>query len=280
MIIKLLGADFSENNIGTITFDRKVTPETEALLENYTRVFTKDQKLAVQDFIDDLKTYGIWSNIDNLYIPALAGAVGESFFNVKTKTLDFSAESAYYTLDSFGVKSVSGDSAVAEEHIAKAVLGGSRMDYHFMAYINPITMGEENTWYCPIILNNSGVQGGLRMTTIPATGKLSVSSYSFTSLTIQDYTMDGAVSGFVGISSGQDKVIGLVDNSDSGLKNVIEADDTTFTGLSAYIGYQWGRKPLMGTGMRIISTGRVLTSSQLSKFNELCDALDEIIAVS
>ena len=88
MIIKLVGADFSANNIGKVTLKREVSDATKSLLSNYTRSLTTSQQLAVEDFIIGLKSNGLWASIGNLYIPALAGNLNETMFNIKTETKD------------------------------------------------------------------------------------------------------------------------------------------------------------------------------------------------
>ena len=83
MIIVLPGADFSENNIGTIQLIRELAPEVAEILSHYSRALTDSQKFAFQDFYDALIREGIWSKIENLFIPALASTVTEAFYPVK-----------------------------------------------------------------------------------------------------------------------------------------------------------------------------------------------------
>lgn len=273
MIIKLNGADFSANNIGVIQLQRIVSEETKALLANYSREFSKDQQMAVQDFIIGLKDDNIWNNIDNLYVPALASGIEEAFYNIKTGAIDFVPSSVYYEMESFGIRPVAGDTAVDASNIATATLGGSRMDYHFMVHVSHASFEDGNAWDLPIICNNGGVLAGLRMFRNIASNYFTISSYSSTALDIQKIPGENDISGFWGISSGQAKAFGMVNGYSDGQLNNVEADDTTFTGKLAYIGYQYTRKPMMQAGMRIISTGRYLDEALMGKYNDLCDAL-------
>ena len=64
MILRLSGADFSANNIGKIDIVRELSEDTISLLSNFTREITNEQRFAVQDFINGLKSNGIWSYIE------------------------------------------------------------------------------------------------------------------------------------------------------------------------------------------------------------------------
>jgi hypothetical protein len=279
MIIKLASADFSANNIGQLDFQRALSVDTVALLAHYTRELTNDQKFSVQDFIAGLVSEAIWTSIDNLYIPVLGIGIGEAFFNVKKGVLDFTPSATYYEMDSYGIRPKAGTTAVASANIAKATLGGSRKDYHMMVYVAHAAMNDSIEWDMPIMCNNGGVLAGLRGQRNTAANVFSISSYSSGSLSIQNVPSSEVISGFWGISSGQAKAVGLVNGYSGGQLNHVEADDATFTGKLASIGYQYADKPMMQTGMRIISTGRYLTEAQLAAYNVLCDALVEDICV-
>lgn len=85
MIITLNKADFSGNNIGIVVIDRDVSPETLELLQNYTKGLTKTQQLAVDDLLINLKNAGIYSKINHLFLPILAGTKDEAFFDAITR---------------------------------------------------------------------------------------------------------------------------------------------------------------------------------------------------
>lgn len=99
MILKLTGADFSKNNLGTIGILRD---ETKEILNNYSKILSETQKFAVQNFILELKSNDIWSSITNLYIPLLAGKLSETMYNIKTKTIDTIPNATEYDLSTEG----------------------------------------------------------------------------------------------------------------------------------------------------------------------------------
>lgn len=99
MILKLTGADFSKNNLGTIGILRD---ETKEILNNYSKILSETQKFAVQNFILELKSNDIWSSITNLYIPLLAGKLSETMYNIKTKTMDATPNATDYALSTEG----------------------------------------------------------------------------------------------------------------------------------------------------------------------------------
>lgn len=129
MIIKLKNADFSGKNIGKINLKRELAEETIAILGKFTKELSSDQKFALQDMTDSLKEAGLWGKISNLYIPILAGAVGESLTNIKTLSVDATPDSAIYTIDSNGLNKAAGSSASST-----VLLNGSQQNLHMLGY--------------------------------------------------------------------------------------------------------------------------------------------------
>jgi hypothetical protein len=84
MIIVLKGADFSANNLGKIDIKRELSAETEALLKNYSLPLSDKQKSAVDDFVLDLRSSGIYDKITCLLLPCLAANIDEAMINVIT----------------------------------------------------------------------------------------------------------------------------------------------------------------------------------------------------
>ena len=140
MIIKLVGADFSANNIGKVALKREVSAATKTLLSNYTRSLTTSQQLAVEDFILVLKTNGLWPSIRNLYIPALAGRVDETMFNIKTETKDTTPSSEYYLLESNGLRAkyYSTNTVIPSDSRAIVKMNASYMNLHYMVYVSKL----------------------------------------------------------------------------------------------------------------------------------------------
>lgn len=131
MILRLSGADFSTNNIGKISILRVLREDTKQLLSHYSRSLTDNQKFAVQDFIDGLKTSGVWSAIGNLYLPILCGSVEESLFNVKTMTMDATASAEYYEITDKGLAS---KDITDTTNIATVQLNASQQNLHLAVY--------------------------------------------------------------------------------------------------------------------------------------------------
>jgi hypothetical protein len=86
MIITLLGADFSSDNLGTVEIPFELTERQRQMLAMYSKVLTGAQKKAFGIFQSTLETSGIWEKIDSLYLPVLAGQLSETFINVKDLT--------------------------------------------------------------------------------------------------------------------------------------------------------------------------------------------------
>lgn len=84
MYIVCKNADFSACGIGQIDF-RELDPEMEILFgpNALDSSLSKTQKLKLQDFIDSLKTAGIWSKIKRLYVPLYSASAANALVDVK-----------------------------------------------------------------------------------------------------------------------------------------------------------------------------------------------------
>lgn len=83
MIIILQGADATNNNLGKINISTQVTDEVNKMLSYYTKTIVSSQRILVQNFIDELQAFGLWSKLTHIYLPILAGQKEEVFFNIK-----------------------------------------------------------------------------------------------------------------------------------------------------------------------------------------------------
>ena len=148
MIIKLVGADFSANNIGKVALKREVSSATKSLLSNYTRSLTTKQQLAVEDFILGLKSNGLWASIGNLYIPALAGNLNETMFNIKTETKDTTPSSEYYLLENNGLRTkyYSTNTTIPSDSRAIVKMNASYMNLHYMVYVSKLENDTNSKW--------------------------------------------------------------------------------------------------------------------------------------
>ena len=281
MIIRLSGADFSANNIGTIQLIKEVTQETRDLLANYSREFTKTQKLAVQDFIDGLKSEGIWSHIENLYIPALAGDLSESLFDVKGGVVDANPSADYYLIESNGLRTNFYSSSTVIPTNSRAIINvnGSYMNQHYMAYIADNVWGDENHYSYEAFLtsyNNSAYRGlNIAENTNNNQWLLSITGNPERAVqSVSNSKIGTTIKGFICISSGSDGTpIGIIDNHVDDQLSPTETTDTTMTDVPTFIGCSVQGYAKCSTPMRIISTGTAMDMTMMQKYNELCDAL-------
>lgn len=94
MIIKLGGANFSENNIGFVDLRTAPSAETQAILNVYGKTWTLAQKLLIEDFLTDLAAKSFYSKIQRLMLPILAKpatintnyAAQPAFYDIVSKT--------------------------------------------------------------------------------------------------------------------------------------------------------------------------------------------------
>lgn len=283
MILRLSGADFSANNIGKININRELTQETIELLSHYTRELTKDQKYAVQEFIDELKASGLWANIGNLYMPVLAGSLEESMYNIKTNTLDTTPSSEYYLLEENGirVKQLESGTVVPTEQRAIVKMNASYMNLHYAVYIADKTWGVPNsTNTFATSFGNSAYKGIL----------LSENSYNNTwmlningnpakaSNTPSKSNIGETVGGFLSVSTNSDGLcIGRIANSTSGQYTATETTDTTMTDVPTFIGCTVQGYASCLIPMKMISMGTGMSAEQLAKYNEICNKVMTVL---
>lgn len=88
MILKLKGADFSENNIGIVDLKTsELLNQSTTILNYYTKTATVTMKQAFNTFMGTLIDSGIWDKVQHAYFPFLANDVEEALLCAKTGIL-------------------------------------------------------------------------------------------------------------------------------------------------------------------------------------------------
>ena len=83
MIFVAKNADFSANSIGKININTELSSFTKNLLKKMTRFDEKsDEAFAFDMFYSSLVDKGLWSKINNLYLPVMAKDIGETFCDI------------------------------------------------------------------------------------------------------------------------------------------------------------------------------------------------------
>lgn len=109
MIFINSSADFSANNIGTVEIPIESDETATAIMAAYSKTLTTSQQAAFNALIVGLKNAGIYSMIEYLYLPCLAGSVSEAFYDAKNATTqDLTDTTTYgqYSVNSYGLVSV------------------------------------------------------------------------------------------------------------------------------------------------------------------------------
>lgn len=265
MIIRLSGADFSANNIGTIQLIKEVTQETRGLLANYSRKFTKTQKLAVQDFIDGLKSEGIWSHIENLYIPALAGDLSETLFDVKGGVVDATPSAEAYDIDTHGLHRVNGASTSA---VAKTKVNGSFCNFHMAMFLSRFDVDSEQTRF------NTLYDGG------DINFRPSIwNGLSLTQTDIENTNMgnslpnSGDAKGFYGFGYGTDSNFTVYNGVNKGKSKTTFSTDTTISNVNMYIGTDINGASRSVFSQALISTGSNMGADMMITYSNLVSTL-------
>lgn len=83
MIFVAKNADFSANAIGKVNISAELSSFTKNLLKKMTRFNEKsDEAFAFDTFHSSLVDKGLWSKINNLYLPVMAKNIDESFCDI------------------------------------------------------------------------------------------------------------------------------------------------------------------------------------------------------
>ena len=263
MIVRLSGANFSANNIGTIQLLKEVTQETRDLLANYSRTFTKSQMLAVQDFVDGLKSEGIWSHIENLIIPSLAGDISEAFYPIKGNGV-YNEYTTVYELKNNGLYVASSDTSKIP---AKIRANGSYMNLHIASYLT----------YCPknTVENtiNSIYGSGIQVRERWMWENNIILYFSDTSKTVS--TNAAAISDtktFLGVSSGTDNLYCVHNGAKHTYGNILDTDNT-ITDIPFNVGADINNATSSNIAQGLISTGSAMSSDMMLVYSRLVDAL-------
>lgn len=271
MILVISGADFTQDNIGNIPLIRELTNEVKAILANYTRPLTDDQKIAFQTFYYGLKNNGIWDKIQNLFCPALAANVTEAFYPIKGGGI-VDEYSKTYSLYNHGLM-VATD--LDSNTPAKADLTGSVLDVHLVSYLSYVDTDFANEIY---IDGAAGSTSGhnFRMSKYGKLGFVRIggdgSAYFGEAAPSLPYNQ-GNKAFFVGVTSSSSAVMFCGDGEKLSGSTSPFSDDLTFTNGKLVIGANVNNSSRNAFAQALISSGAALTEAQIIKYNELTDAL-------
>lgn len=267
MIIRLRGADFSDNNIGKVQFKRELTPETLNILSKYSRTITEEQQFAFQDFIQGLKDSGIWSKISVMYMPILSNTLDECMINLKNLSqCVIPTNKSIYNVENGWLKLTKVDGQLDVSDTVQLKINGSNMNVHFLAYMNAsVEYIDGHT----IITNKANTSDtGTFYTTI---GRTYNANYRI-GTTTKNSLAPIKHKGLLGFSSGTDTFLSFEDT----VKPIagVVANDNTITDLTCYINRRetsWATP--VNIDWSIMSTGTAFSFDEGQKYKQLVDLL-------
>lgn len=272
MIIKLTGANFSQNNIGKIEFAPTLNTETLNILSNYSRELSEEQQFAFQDYLLGLKNNNLWSSIKNLYLPLLAGKVGESFFNVKTNIIDCTPNSSDYTITSNNGLKCTTEIGNSPSSIVTFPYTGSQNNLHCLFYNTSILAENQDIidgfadnnakW---ITLTTGGLNGSGRVGFVKTNNNKNVKFIGQSLLlnnspTFQGWTQRTDGNAYInaeGVTTGTSPIDTDQTYTNLPIKPFLRFNNTMNTGGSVELG--------------IISMGSSLTDEQMVTYKNLTD---------
>lgn len=139
MIFILKNADFSANNLGKIDLPFDLTDRHKAMLAQYSKNITFNQKMAFGAFINTLDNSGLMSKIKVLCMPILAANVGEAFVNLASssysKENDLSSSPNFDMVDD-GVRNINTTASVSEALMLPSTKGLEFGNMHILCAAN------------------------------------------------------------------------------------------------------------------------------------------------
>lgn len=112
MVVKLNGADFSAQNIGTYELPEEINAFTLAAINASGNTFSNSQKLALNTFFKTLGAFGgesdIWGKLDKVYMPMLARDLSKAVVNYKTNNVDAVPDASWLELANYGIAKITG----------------------------------------------------------------------------------------------------------------------------------------------------------------------------
>ena len=289
MIIQLNGLNFSNNNIGNISGAKDLSELTKKVLGNYSKTLTTSKQLAVDEFLTELQTEGLWAKIENLFMPCLAGNLSEVMYNVKKDKMETAPGSDYYYLENGSLKlnRIGKNVAIPAESIAQFKVNGSYMNIHYMVNTDPIEWyaDAETDYDCScywLTTFTSAAYKGIMM----AEGRANNRWNLLINGNPQRYVNPMTYPTITDIYEGTSIVTGRTDkdqgiyNNILGKMNYSETDDKTISDAATYVGVNYAKQEYCHIGgMRLFGTGFALTDDELKTYSNLCNTfIDKIYA--
>ena len=267
MVIRLTGANFANNNIGKITLKSALSNSTKALLTNYTKTLTDDQKYAVQYLIEGLKDNGLWTKIGNLYLPVLAGSLSETLYNVKTSTVDCTPDSTAYGLANNGLKTIatSGTKATVSYN-------GSQQNFHCLFY-NTTELTDSST---SELLLGSDANGFMTYTRFP--GAFSGKTDGNTDITYPSKAISATPSLFGSVQSTAGNMV--VGSSDQSIGGTPIATDNAYTDASVVLLATTTALKVSQASYGLISLGYALTETETETYSSLANSFMSAMGIT
>ena len=279
MIVVLKGADFSANNLGQINISGDARTQTMTMLGYFHKTFTKEQRIAIDEFVAKLQDLGIWDKITNLYLPIIATDRTDAMFNLKQtygstgKTVDTALNTIYGISDGKGL-TVLNSGSVTNTGIPMAAI--SNMNCHMMMLLTDV---DNNTGYGDKLFYSTNA-------TVNANRASSTDKMIFNGLVVGTFAQNDAAfygKGMKGISSGQNASITILGTNYILSASPFYSSETIYNNqVLDLLCYGSTSSKAVRTGITkigLISIGYYLSIAEVTAYNSACVTLMNVFGV-
>lgn len=157
MILVLKSADFSANNLGQVEVTTELNPFTlAAIAASGNTSLTDVQKSALDTFFKKVGAFGsasdIWSKLQKVFLPILAGAVGKAAYNYAASEYDAEPTGTSWQLRNKGIVGTlssmptSGADCLMESNITSFLPKVNNLSSLFMVMEEPVSGNTSRAW--------------------------------------------------------------------------------------------------------------------------------------
>ena len=182
MIIKINGADFSQNNLGKVVVTTELAPFTKAAIAaSGNDSLTLTQKVMLNDLFLKMGVDGsndVMSKIHRLYLPIIAGDVSHALINYKDSSFvnDMVLDSSHWTLRSNGLVGIAPGQNI--NHVESNPI---MQDNFFELFLRTelVTFGVDDTSYAMVLRGKTNTNAflGLNQQSVSNDTMCALSSY-------------------------------------------------------------------------------------------------------
>lgn len=283
MILKLKGADFSENNLGQVDVRQDFLPYTEAaILASGNTQMTPQQKSTLDGLFRTMEAGqigGVMSKMRKVYLPIIAADVSKALVDYATDsfTIDFNLNSENWQLRNHGLVGLATGQNLTMD-LNNPLTGGNYSC--FLLRTEKMVAGTDDSTYALSLRGKTSSSKwlGMRFVSQSSNGMVGSGSYGADKWFNAYYKDDDAISA-AGVSLSGTSLLSICPKNGGYEESLTAANVVDMTGETAQTLYVFGLAGMnMTKAYGVAMIGEALTEQQtrdiVSKINALYDAFN------